>query len=49
MTTYHLFTDTRLMMLRARRRVFLRSVVVRGGLLAFAGSCAFLAGYCMGG
>ena len=46
--TSHIYFDTRLLMLRARRRAFLR--LVRGGVLGLSAvaSCAFLAGYFMG-
>ena len=43
-----LYFDTRLLMLRARRRVFLR--LVRGGVLGLSAvaSIAFLGGYLVG-
>lgn len=43
--TYLLYPQARLLMLRARRRVFLRQVMVRGLALSAVASIAFLSGY----
>lgn len=43
-----LYSDTRLMMLRQRRRAFFRRVGVWAGLTAFVASCAFLGGFLSG-
>lgn len=41
----YLYNDTRLIVLRARRRVFLRRSMVGAGLVSAVASIAFLSGY----